>query len=117
MELKYFTLTCILVFNFSFSQMKTSEREDLSRINRNWRLAKTISGTYGITDTGGKVVVSPVYSKIYTFGQYSPDLALVKNISGTYGFINKSGIEIVPSRYNLHDIKTNFSAIYKKYIR
>ncbi|WP_185156467.1 WG repeat-containing protein [Chryseobacterium sp. Tr-659] len=117
MKTKFLILICISVFGFSFSQIKISKREDLSRINKNWVLTKTKSGTYGISDKNGKVVVQPVYSKINTFGEYSDDLALVKNISGAYGFINSSGSEIIPCNYELEYIKTHFSSLHKKYIR
>ncbi len=117
MKAKLLILTCMAVFSFSFSQVKTSERQDISKINKNWRLTKTNSGTYGISDTSGKVIVQPVYSKINRFGEYSVDLALVKNITGSYGFINTSGTEIIPSHYELDYIKNNFSALRKKYIK
>lgn len=94
-----------------------SKREDISNINRNWRLVKTSAGTYGIMDKNGKTISKPIYSKIYKFGEYSNDLALVKNASGTYGFINRSGNEIIPSQYELEYIKINFSSLYKKYIK
>ncbi|MFZ4927505.1 WG repeat-containing protein [Chryseobacterium sp. Mn2064] len=117
MKAKLITLLCFFLFTFSFSQVKLSKRNDISKINKDWRLTKTISGTYGIMDTGGKIIVQPVYSKINTFGEYSEDLAMVKNISGSYGFINRSGTEIISPQYELSYIKNNFSSLYKKYIK
>jgi hypothetical protein len=117
MKSKFLILICMTVFSLSFSQIKMSEREDISKINKNWRLTKTNSKTYGISDKSGKVIVQPVYSKINTFGEYAEDLALVKNITGTYGFINRSGAEVIPAYYELEEIKTNFSALKKKYIK
>ncbi|MCE4064078.1 KWG Leptospira [Chryseobacterium gleum] len=117
MKSKLLILCCISVFNFSFSQMKITEREDLSKINKNWRLTKTHSGTYGISDKSGKIIVQPVYSRINKFGEYADDLALVKNIAGTYGFINRSGTEIIPAHYELDYLEKNFSVLKKKYIQ
>lgn len=117
MKSKLLILCCMSVFSFSFSQMKISKRDDISKINKNWRLAKTNSGTYGISDVSGKIIAQPVYSKINKFGEYSEDLALVKNITGTYGFINRSGTEIIPAHYELEYIKKNFSVLKKKYIK
>lgn len=117
MNLKLLILIGITLFSFSFSQVKLSKREDLSRINKNWRLTKTISGTYGIIDKSGNIIVQPVYSKINKFGEYSNDLAMVKNISGSYGFINLSRTEAIPARYELKYIQNNFSSLYKKYIK
>ncbi len=93
------------------------KREDISKINKNWRLIKTTAGTYGIMDKNGKTISQPIYSKINKFGEYSNDLALVKNASGTYGFIDKSGKEVIPSQYELEYIKVNFSSLHKKYIK
>ncbi|MCD9617689.1 WG repeat-containing protein [Chryseobacterium gleum] len=117
MKSKLLILCCISVFSFSFSQMKITEREDLSKINKNWRLTKTHSGTYGISDKSGKIIVQPVYSRINKFGEYADDLALVKNIAGTYGFINRSGTEIIPAHYELDYLEKNFSVLKKKYIQ
>lgn len=117
MKFKIITLLCFTLFNLSFSQVKLSKRDDISKINKNWRLAKTVSGTYGIMDKGGKIIVQPIYSKINNFGEYSEDLALVKNISGSYGFINNSGTEIIPPQYELNYIKNYFSSLYKKYVK
>jgi len=117
MKLKLFIPICIMISCLTFSQVKLSKREDLSRINKNWRLTKTISGTYGIIDKSGNIIVQPVYSKINKFGEYSNDLAMVKNISGSYGFINLSGTEAIPARYELKYIQNNFSSLYKKYIK
>lgn len=117
MKSKLLILCCMSVFSFSFSQMKITEREDLSKINKNWRLTKTHSGTYGISDKSGKIIVQPVYSRINKFGEYADDLALVKNIAGTYGFINRSGTEIIPAHYELDYLEKNFSVLKKKYIQ
>ncbi|QBJ88842.1 WG repeat-containing protein [Chryseobacterium gleum] len=117
MKSKLLILCCMSVFSFSFSQMKITEREDLSKINKNWRLTKTHAGTYGISDKSGKIIVQPVYSRINKFGEYADDLALVKNIAGTYGFINRSGTEIIPAHYELDYLEKNFSVLKKKYIQ
>ena len=117
MKSKLLILCCMSVFSFSFSQMKITEREDLSKINKNWRLTKTHSGTYGISDKSGKIIVQPVYSRINKFGEYADDLALVKNIAGTYGFINRSGTEIIPANYELDYLEKNFSVLKKKYMQ
>lgn len=117
MKSKLLILCCMSIFSFSFSQMKITEREDLSKINKNWRLTKTYSGTYGISDKSGKIIVQPVYSRINKFGEYADDLALVKNIAGTYGFINRSGTEIIPAHYELDYLEKNFSVLKKKYIQ
>jgi len=117
MKSKLLILCCMSIFSFSFSQMKITEREDLSKINKNWRLTKTHSGTYGISDKSGKITVQPVYSRINKFGEYADDLALVKNIAGTYGFINRSGTEIIPAHYELDYLEKNFSVLKKKYIQ
>jgi len=117
MKSKLLILCCMSIFSFSFSQMKIIEREDLSKINKNWRLTKTHSGTYGISDKSGKIIVQPVYSRINKFGEYADDLALVKNIAGTYGFINRSGTEIIPAHYELDYLEKNFSVLKKKYIQ
>ncbi|MET3034705.1 WG repeat-containing protein [Chryseobacterium sp. NRRL B-14859] len=116
MKLKFLTLLFTGLFSLSFSQIKIMKREDISKINTNWRLSKTTSGTYGIADKSGKTIVQPVYSKINKFGEYAEDLALVKNVSDGYGFIDKSGKEVIPARYELQEIKTNFTSLRKKYM-
>lgn len=89
----------------------------LNEYNKDWSLVKTVSGTYGFIDKGGKVIVQPIYSKIEKFGKYDENLALVKSIADTYGFIDKNGKEIIPAIYKLDDIKNDFKGIYKKHIK
>lgn len=116
MKTKIVTLLFSVMFSMTFAQVKKIKRKDISEINPEWRLIKTVSNTYGIVGYNDKIIVQPIYSKIEKYGEYKEDLALVKGIAGTYGFIDKSGKEVIPARYDLQEIKSGFSALYKKHI-
>ncbi|MEN4762004.1 WG repeat-containing protein [Chryseobacterium sp. C39-AII1] len=108
----------LLITSFTIvAQIKKRQRDDLSAINKEWRIIKTNGSTYGIIGQNEKIIVQPIYSKIEKFGIYHPNLALVKNISKAYGFIDKSGKEVIPAQYELKEIQSNFSTLYKKYVK
>ena len=60
------------------AQIKKIKRNDLSLINKDWRLVKTNANTYGIENGSGKMIVQPIYTRIEKFGSYAKNLALVK---------------------------------------
>jgi WG containing repeat len=116
MKSKILILLFSVIFSITFAQVKKIKRKDITEINPEWRLIKTVSGTYGIMGHNDKIIVQPIYSKIEKYGEYNKDLALVKGIAGTYGFIDKSGKEVIPAHYDLKEIKSGFSTLYKKYV-
>lgn len=116
MKTKFLIILFLGIFISTFTQVKKIKRNDILEINKEWRLIKTNANTYGIADLAGKIIVQPIYSKIEKFGEYRKNLALVENVSGGFGFIDKSGKEIIPAHYERKDIKTDFPALYKKYV-
>lgn len=116
MKSKLLIIAFLSIFMTTFSQVKKIKRNDILEINKEWRLIKTNSNTYGIMDQNGKIIVQSIYSKIEKFGEYDKNLALVKNVSDGYGFIDKTGKEIIPAHFEINDIKSGFHSLYKKYV-
>jgi hypothetical protein len=57
------------------------------------------NGLYGLIDISNKVIVKPLYDKIFKFGDYQFSWALVER-DGLYGFISINGSEIVKPKYD-----------------
>ena len=113
---KILVILFLSLFTLSFAQIKKIKRKDISQINKNWSLIKTVSNTYGISSDKGSIIVQPIYTKIEEFGKYDKSLALVENVAGGCGFIDKSGKEVIPAQFERSEIKNNFQSLYKKYI-
>lgn len=99
MKSKLLVIVLLLITTLGYSQKNYRRIYNSNKNHNDWKLIKSIVGTYGFIDNAGKVVVPPIYKRIGKFGRVGENYSLVKSITGMFGLIDYNGKEVIPCNY------------------